>query len=73
MKKLFTIFLLSFLILSFTGFAHAISSFGLSNNFFKHLDLKRRYDPLKTFVTIDQGKYCINPALSKEMTLIHSN
>ena len=50
----------------------AISSFGLSNNYFSHLDLKKRYNPLKTFVTIDQHRVSFfAEGINESLKVIH--
>ena len=50
----------------------AISSFGLSNNYFTNLDLKKRYDPLKTFVTIDQHRVSFfAEGINESLKVIH--
>ena len=50
----------------------AISSFGLSHNYFTNLDLKKRYEPLKTFVTIDQHRVSFfAEGINESLKVIH--
>ena len=50
----------------------AISSFGLSHNYFTNLDLKKRYKPLKTFVTIDQHRVSFfAEGINESLKVIH--